>query len=230
MNQQNPNWSAEAGQTAHVGALTLHIFVNRRKFGESDGVKAIMTRAEVAALVGVPASVAVVRRGNDAGAPIIATDDPFEIHQAEHFLVTREVVEGGFEIPPRVLRELELLASGGQRAECTPGADRAFVIYRSVPTAGGTLGLPTESDVIVPVPSGYPASMIDLAGLPADSPLLPRVRGGQNNQGVVDVAGVRWRLASYHPHNNGGGPPWDQTRHGFHTYFDQVLAWLAKLS
>jgi hypothetical protein len=37
-------------------------------------------------------------------------------------------------------------------------------------------------------------------------------------------------LASYHPHNGGGGPVWDQVRHGFHTYFDHLLAWLGRLS
>lgn len=220
----------EGDSSAAKHGSTLHIFVNRRKFSETDGVKRLMTRAEVAGLVGVPANVAVVRRGNDASAPIITSDDSFPVHQAEHFLVTREIVEGGFEIPPRIARELEALASGGQRAEYEVGSGRSFVIYRSVPAAGGPLGLPIESDVIVPVPEGYPASMIDLAGLPSNSPLMPHLRGGQNNQGIVQVAGISWQLASYHPHNNGGGPPWDQISHGFHTYFDQVLAWLAKLS
>jgi hypothetical protein len=106
----------------------------------------------------------------------------------------------------------------------------ALVLYHDVPTGGEKLGLPTSTDVVVPVPSGYPASLIDLAGLPVGSPLLPRLKGGQNNQGIVTAAGRQWQLASYHPHNGGGGPPWDQMRHGFHTYVDQLIAWLHHLN
>jgi hypothetical protein len=47
---------------------------------------------------------------------------------------------------------------------------------------------------------------------------------------TLDVDGRQWQLASYHPHQNGGGPPWDQMRHGFHTYLDHLIAWLAKLN
>jgi hypothetical protein len=128
----------------------------------------------------------------------------------------------------RITRELALLREGNQVAELVSNG-REFVIYRAVPTAGARLSLPEVSDVIVPVPSGYPASMIDLAGLPFGSPLLPRVKGGQNIQGVIEVGGSRWQLASYHPHSNGGGPPWDQMRHGFHTYIDHLIAWLGNL-
>ena len=39
----------------------LHIFVNRKKFEEGDGVRAEMTGEQIAALVGVPADNAVVR-------------------------------------------------------------------------------------------------------------------------------------------------------------------------
>ena len=130
----------------------------------------------------------------------------------------------------RIARELVLLHEGGQTAEYDSSNGRDFVIYRAVPTAGARFGLPEATDVIVPVPAGYPAARIDLAGLPVGSPFLPRVKGGQNNQGIVEAGGVRWQLASYHPHSNGGGPPWDQMRHGFHTYFDHLLAWLANLT
>ena len=41
--------------------------------------------------------------------------------------------------------------------------------------------------------------------------------------------GRTWQLASYHPHQNGGGGPWDQLRHGFHTYLDHILSWLERL-
>jgi hypothetical protein len=130
----------------------------------------------------------------------------------------------------RIARELGLLQAGGQIAEVVSDSGRMFVLYRNIPTSGGRFNLPEVTDVIVPVPPGYPASHIDLAGLPIGSPFLARVRGGQNNQGVVDINGQRWQLASYHPHNGGGGPPWDQLRHGFHTYIDHLIAWLHKLT
>jgi hypothetical protein len=129
----------------------------------------------------------------------------------------------------RILRELALLLEGNQIAELVSNG-REFVLYRKVPTGGARLSLPEFTDVIVPVPAGYPASPIDLAGLPVGSPILPRTKGGQNNQGVVEVAGINWQLASYHPHSNGGGPPWDQMRHGFHTYFDHLISWLENLN
>src|SRR6266550_3046597 len=129
----------------------------------------------------------------------------------------------------RIDRELARLLEGGQVAELLIG-DREFVVYRDVPTDGPRLGLPAAADVLVPVPPGYPAAMIDLAGLPVGSPFLARVKGGQNNQGIVRVDNRDWQLTSYHPHNGGGGPPWDQTRHGFDTYLDQIIAWLHRLS
>jgi hypothetical protein len=130
----------------------------------------------------------------------------------------------------RIARELEILGRGAQIAELVTANGRQFVLYKDVPTSGGRLGLPESSDVIVPVPPGYPASPIDLAGLPTGSPLLMRVKGGQNNQGIIQIGTRQWQLASYHPHNNGGGPPWDQNKHGFHTYVDQLIAWLDKLT
>lgn len=128
----------------------------------------------------------------------------------------------------RIIRELHTLREGGQVAELL-SEGRDLVIYRDVPTSGDRLGLPTVTDAIVPVPNGYPASHIDLAGLPVGSPFLSRVKGGQNSQGIVTAAGISWQLASYHPHNGGGGPPWDQMRHGFHTYLDHLIAWLDAL-
>lgn len=129
----------------------------------------------------------------------------------------------------RIERELATLREGGQAATLI-AAPRACVLYHSVPSSGGSLGLPAETDVIVPVPGGYPASRIDLAGLPAGSPLLPRVAGGCNSQGMLELDGRRWQLASYHPYSGADGTGWNQMVHGFHTYFDHVLAWLAKLT
>lgn len=130
----------------------------------------------------------------------------------------------------RIERELAIICAGSLVAECVSEGGRSFVVYRAVPTGGERVGLPETTDVIVPVPAGYPARMIDLAGLPVGSPFLRRVKGGQNNQGIVSAAGRQWQLASYHPHNGGGGPPWDQNRHGFHTYLDHVIAWLDRLA
>ena len=128
----------------------------------------------------------------------------------------------------RILRELALLSESGQEAALVVGT-REAVIYFDVPTAGAPFGLPPLTDVIVPVPDPYPPGVIDLAGLPAGSPILPRLRGGGNNQGAIQAAGQTWQLASYHPHNNGGGPPFDPQLHGFHTYFAEVVSWLAKI-
>ena len=49
-------------ETAQPGGGTphLHIFVNRRKFEEGDGVTPEMTGAQIAALVEVPADNAVI--------------------------------------------------------------------------------------------------------------------------------------------------------------------------
>jgi hypothetical protein len=129
----------------------------------------------------------------------------------------------------RIEQELAKLREGSFFAELIL-EPRSLVLYHDVPTGGEKLGLPPSTDVIVPVPSGYPAGLIDLAGLPVDSPLLPRLKGGQNNQGLVTASGRLWQLASYHPHNGGGGPAWDQTRHGFHTYLDHLIAWLHHLN
>lgn len=129
----------------------------------------------------------------------------------------------------RILREIGILRVGNQVAELVSNG-REFVIYRDVPTGGARLSLPTVTDVIVPVPSGYPASPIDGAGLAVNSPFLPKVKGGPNCQGVVTIADITWQLASYHPHGNGGGPPWDQIKHGFHTYFDHLISWLENIT
>jgi hypothetical protein len=45
-------------------------------------------------------------------------------------------------------------------------------------------------------------------------------------QGVITAAERRWHLVSYHPHNGGGAPPWNKDKHGFHTYFDEILCWI----
>ena len=72
----------------------LHIFVNRRKFEEGDGVRSEMTGAQIAALVGVPADNAVVREESPEKREI-GVSETVRIKNGEHFLVTRKIVEGG---------------------------------------------------------------------------------------------------------------------------------------
>jgi len=73
----------------------LHIFVNRRKFEEGDGVRPEMTGAQVAALVGVPADNAVIREESPEKREI-GVNETVHIKNGEHFLVTRKIVEGGY--------------------------------------------------------------------------------------------------------------------------------------
>ncbi len=75
----------------------LHIFVNRRKFDEADGVRHEMTGAQIAALVEVPADNAVVRLETEHGPREIPVTETVHIKNGMHFLVTRKVVEGGHE-------------------------------------------------------------------------------------------------------------------------------------
>lgn len=79
------------------GHEKLHIFVNRRKFEEGDGVRERMTGAQIAALVGVPADNAVVRLETGPDKREIGIDEVVHIKNGLHFLVTRKVVEGGHE-------------------------------------------------------------------------------------------------------------------------------------
>ena len=96
MARENEGESSEHdGGGARMAHEQLHIFVNRRKFEEGDGVLPQMTGRQIAALVGVPEDVAVVRRGNSGDSPEISVTDSITVHQGEHFLVTRRTVEGG---------------------------------------------------------------------------------------------------------------------------------------
>lgn len=75
----------------------LHIFVNRRRFEEGDGVRPEMTGAQIAALVGVPADNAVVRIDSGPDKREIGVSEVVHVKNGEHFLVTRKTVEGGNE-------------------------------------------------------------------------------------------------------------------------------------
>ena len=73
----------------------LHIFVNGVKYDDAR-VKPKMTGAEIAALAEVAADQAIVRyeTGPHQGDEI-PVDKTIEIHQADHFTVTRKEVQGG---------------------------------------------------------------------------------------------------------------------------------------
>jgi hypothetical protein len=129
----------------------------------------------------------------------------------------------------RINAEIERLREGGQLAELAADATpRPAVIYRDVPCLLGA-SYPKQKDVLVPVPDGYPAGHIDGAALLAGDELFGRLAGGTNPQGNFAADDKQWVLASYHPHQGGGGPAWDPTRHGYHTYLDHLVAWLAVL-
>jgi len=74
----------------------LHIFVNRRKFEEGDGVLPQMSGAQIAALIEVPVDNAVIRwdSGPHKGEEI-AGGQVVDVKNGDHFLVTRKIVEAG---------------------------------------------------------------------------------------------------------------------------------------
>ena len=86
-----------AGHDEDAATTRLHIFVNRRKFDESDGVQPTMTGRQIAALVEVPADIAVVRRETGADREEIGVDQRVQVKNGDHFLATRKTVEGGHE-------------------------------------------------------------------------------------------------------------------------------------
>jgi hypothetical protein len=82
-----------------------------------------------------------------------------------------------------------------------------------------------SADVLVPVPPAYPGQFIDWAYLPEGSTLIGRVKGSAQEHRIRAV-GTVWQQISYHPHNGGGGPAWNPTVHGFHTYAGELISWL----
>jgi hypothetical protein len=198
----------------------LHIFVNSRRFDKAHGVKLDMTVADIANLAKISPEVAVVRRyhGKHYSEPM---HGDIEIVSGDHFVVTRKKVDGGSGAADRVDTELQRIAEGGGEARRLPHPENA-VIYLGLPVLGRPeLG---QVDVLVQIPPGYPAQMIDYAFLPSDSPLVGRVKGSP--QDVITCGGRQWRRISYHPHGNGGAGPWNPQGHGFDTYLAEILSWL----
>jgi hypothetical protein len=205
-----------------MDASKLHIFVNKKRF--SEGITPKMTVDAIARLVGLTAENSVVREqtGDKAGPPLSGEID---IHEGEHFVVTRKFVEGGFEqVRQRIEAELQKLRESGQTVTFIDSPPS--VIYHGLPCTGDSAPV-QNTDVLVQVPSGYAGNPLDYAFLPEGSPLIGRVKGAP--QHTINSNGRVWRQISYHPHGNGGGPAWNPNIHGFHTYLDELLTWLANV-
>ena len=200
----------------------LTITVNKQTFGEADGVKHEMTGREIANLItDQPAEVKRLKAGQEIP---VTLEEKVKLEGCEEFEVIRCNVKGGCE-PSRVERELTKLRENGAEITFLP-APTGLVIFRSVRTAKAYPHL-TETDVLVAVPPAYPGSMLDGAYLPQGSPLLGRVEGSPQGT-TLQADGRTWQLVSYHPHNGGGGPVWNPNRHGFHTYYTEILTWIQR--
>jgi hypothetical protein len=127
----------------------------------------------------------------------------------------------------RITNELNELARRGVSAEYVEDGGTPAVVYRAVPVGRGE----PDVEVAVKIPDGYPGAQIDGAALTLENiALLGRLKGGTNPQGEFKANGRQWRIASYHPHANGGGPPWNPLKHGFHTYYDELVSWTHDLA
>ena len=195
----------------------LRITINHRQFTKVDGVKEKMTGAAIAALVypEAPRNTKI-----QLGEQRIGHDEKITIKGCEEFEVVRCNVKGGYELS-RVQREVDLLRAGGASIEIVESPIPA-IVYLDLQTQKGCV--PAHTDVLVPIPSGYP-SEIDWAYLPQFSPLIGRVQGSPQNH-RIEARGKLWQQISYHPHRGGGAPPFNPTKHGFHTYISEVLSWL----
>jgi hypothetical protein len=204
--------------------IGLTIIVNKQTFGEADGVKERMTGREIASLVSPQPDKTEVTRDKGKDRIPVGLNETVEIKGCEEFTVIRTNVVGGFE-PARVQREIVALRDNG--------GDVTFVespvpcaVYHRLPARRGYPHL-AETDVLVSIPSAYPGVMLDGAYLPTGSPLLGRVEGSPQGH-TIQALGRTWQLVSYHPHNGGGGPPWNKDRHGLHTYYTEVLSWIQR--
>jgi hypothetical protein len=203
---------------------TLSITVNSRVFTDKNGVKENMNGGNIAALV-YPQNVNdTTVRETSPEARDVALDKDIHIKGGEVFDVVRKSVTGGFD-NDRIKREISELNKAGEKATLVTGTTNA-VIYRNLNVKAG--GPVATTDVLVLIPGPYPGQMIDGAYLPADSPLIGKVKG-EPQENYVQADGRRWRIISYHPHNGGGGPSWNPGIHGFHTYIMEIMSWLNDL-
>lgn len=196
----------------------LAILVNRLRFTEKTGVKPEMTGREIARLVEPDPDQTKVQRLSP-NPKDIGLDETVKVECGDAFKVIRCNINAGFQ-NERITDELARLQERGAKVTFVPGPVPA-VIYHDVPV--GT-GLPlAATDVLVKVPAGYPGGIIDNAFLPEGSPLLSCTRGGE--QQVEAIGGRSWKQKSIHPYT-GNGIPWDKNRHGFHTYYNEMVSWL----
>lgn len=202
---------------AEVG---LTITVNKQTFGPADGVKPEMSGREIGNLI-TDQPCEVKRKGGTQD-KVIPLDEKVHLHGCEEFSVIRCNVIGGFE-QSRIDRELGILRANGATVDFLT-SPQPLAIYRKVPTRPGYPHL-AETDVLVAIPTAFPGVMLDGAYLPTESPLLGKV-AGQRSQGSLIAEGRMWELVSYHPHSGGGGPVWNPSRHGVHSYYSEVLSWI----
>jgi hypothetical protein len=197
----------------------LEIKVNRLRFTEKDGVKPLMKGREIAKLVEEHPDQTKVEQLTAAGPKPVGLDEEVTIVRCDEFKVIRCNINAGFQAE-RLERELTELRARGARVSVV-GTPVSAVIYHDVPVRDG---LPASStDVLVKVPAGYPGGIIDNAFLPEGSPLLSRTPGGE--QQVELFEGRSWKQKSIHPYT-GNGIPWNKDRHGFHTYYTELVNWL----
>ena len=202
----------------------LTIIVNKQTFGEADGVKKKMTGRELAALVSPEPNKTEVTRHKGKERIPVGLDETVDIKGCEEFSVIRTNVVGGFELT-RVQRELGALRDNGGEVTFVE-SPVPCAVYHRLPARNNYPHL-VETDVLVVLPSAYPGVMLDGAYLPAGSPLLGRVEGSPQGN-TIQALGRTWQLVSYHPHNGGGGPPWNKDRHGLHTYYTEILSWIQR--
>ncbi len=199
----------------------LTIIVNKKKFTTVDGVKPVMTGREIAALAYENPDDTCVSQVKDGKETEVGLEQSVKIHGCDEFKVIRKNVNAGFQ-PSRIDRELNQLRANGVKVTLIVDPAPA-VIFHDVPTRLGCS--PPTSDVLVKVPGGYPATFLDNAFLPDGSSLQGRVPGGV--QHTETFGGRVWRQISIHPHS-GKAVVWNKDRHGFHTYYDEILSWLDK--
>lgn len=72
----------------------LHIFINKIKFDENQGIKTSMLGGELADLVSVPRENAKITRKRDNKE--FSVQDTVDIKMADHFEIIRNVVEAGY--------------------------------------------------------------------------------------------------------------------------------------
>lgn len=72
----------------------LHIFINKIKFDENQGVKTSMLGGELADLVSVPRENAKITRKRDNKE--LSVQDTIDIKMADHFEIIRNVVQAGY--------------------------------------------------------------------------------------------------------------------------------------